>query len=317
MDGTDRIDGVGLGYLETSPAGTAGVRATVMRAALWTARIGLTVLALGLAVLLPTFSSGPAAAQEGGSATSTVPSFATSTPDSASGSSDKPEPATVTIERCVEDPDTGEVTCTESTEPAGVVTEKRIVPRLCYTDPFTGELTCDEEIEISGLSSTLEKGESDTFTVTGEDLSGSGSHTYKLRVKRESGVSNIGFSSLCSTVQETVTVPSRSLFVYDYSHDFTLHACKHPGGTVTAELLRDDSVIATEEVEVDVSVQASFSSSTYTVNEGSSVSVTVELNGASSRSLTIPVVVSPGTNRSVSIARGRTSGSFSYDPCPS
>ena len=65
----------------------------------------------------------------------------------------------------------------------------------------------------------------------------------------------------------------------------------------------------------DDDICAEFDSSTYTVNEGSSVSVTVELSRASSRSLTIPVVVSPGTNRSVSIARGRTSGSFSY-PAP-
>ena len=54
-----------------------------------------------------------------------------------------------------------------------------------------------------------------------------------------------------------------------------------------------------------------FSSSSYTVDEGSNRTVTVLLNGESSQNLTIPIVVTPGTDRSVTINSGSTSGTVS------
>ena len=185
----------------------------------------------------------------------------------------------MTVETCVEDPETSEVTCTESTEPAGVLIEQTAGPRGCYFNEL-GDYICYEEIRISGLLMTLDQGGEDTFTVTGSDLLLG--YTYQLRVKRESGVSNIGFTNLCSGVR--VTVPSSSANRYSYSHDFTLHGCSAPRGTVTAEVLRNGSVVASRDKTITVNPLAPPTPTGLRVTSFSSDSISLDwdsINGAS------------------------------------
>ena len=214
-----------------------------------TTAIRLGLLASTVAAIVALFATGavdPVVAQEGGASTSTPPAVSTPVAESDSDDSD---PSTVTVETCAEDPQTGELTCTETTEPVGVIEELEPVsketreklglgPRDCYFDLDTQEYVCEEEVTISGLASTLTVGSSDEFTVTGQFLDNSNS--YQLRVKRGDGDTEIGFPCPSSS-QKTVSVPSVS---GNYGHEVTVHACSSGGATVTAELLRGGSVIA-------------------------------------------------------------------------
>ena len=291
---------------------------------LWAMRIGLAaVVVLGLATQLLTSPVGTIAAQEGDTATSTPPVL--------------PAPDTVTVETCVED-DSGQLTCTESTEAAGemralrpVTEEERkdrgLGPRACFFDPLLGDYICNPEVAISGLVSALEEGDSDTFTVTGSVLDRN--HTYQLRVKRESGNTDIGFNSTCSYVQSTVTVPSSTYTNFSYSHDFTLYGCDTTGGTVTAELLRGGSVAATDTQTVTVKdPSVSITGLVTQMEDGQSDSFTVSAsNLVSSNSYTIRVTTSNsdiGFNRSCSdrqedatVTLGSTSysGTFTLEGC--
>ena len=256
---------------------------------LWAMRIGLAaVVVLGLATQLLTSPFGTIAAQEGDTATSTPPVL--------------PAPDTVTVETCVED-DSGQLTCTESTEATGEIRPLRPVteeerkdrglgPRACFFDPLLGDYICNPEVAISGLVSELEVGESDTFTVTGSLLDRD--HTYQLRVKRESGNTDIGFNSTCSYVQSTVTVPSATYANFSYSYDFTLHGCDTTGGTVTAELLRGGSVAATDTQTVTVKdPSVSITGLVTQMEDGQSDSFTVSASSlVSSNDYTIRVTTS-------------------------
>ena len=297
------------------PALLAGPPTAFVTAARWTMRAGLVAAALGLAIILPTLSAGPAAAQDEGAATSTTPAFATSTPGFAPDSKDKPGPATVIVERCFEDRETGEVTCTESTEPAGVLIEQTTGPRGCYFDDL-GDYICYEEVSISDLLMTLDQGGEDAFTVKGSDLLLG--YTYELRVKRESGNSNIGFSAVCDGVQVTVEVPAFSANRHSYSHDFTLHGCCPPGGTVTAEVLRNGSVVATREKEVTVlGPEVSISARQSSVTEGDDIMFDVTANPAPKSDLKVDVSVTESgffitglRPRSVTIPENGSTASF-------
>ena len=248
-----------------------------------------------------------------------------------------PAPDTVTVETCVED-DSGQLTCTESTEATGEIRPLRPVteeerkdrglgPRACFFDPLLGDYICNPEVAISGLVSALEEGDSDTFTVTGSVLDRN--HTYQLRVKRESGNTDIGFNSTCSYVQSTVTVPSSTYTNFSYSHDFTLYGCDTTGGTVTAELLRGGSVAATDTQTVTVKdPSVSITGLVTQMEDGQSDSFTVSASSlVSSNSYTIRVTTSNsdiGFNRSCSdrqedatVTLGSTSysGAFTLEGC--
>ena len=81
-------------------------------------------------------------------------------------------------------------------------------------------------------------------------------------------------------------------------------------GTLPSAVSADSPSTATLTI-LDDDRTVRFSSSSYTVNEGSNRTITVRLNGSSSQNLTIPIVVTPGTDRSVTINSGSTSGTVS------
>ena len=92
-------------------------------------------------------------------------------------------------------------------------------------------------IRISGLVSTMERGDNDSFTVTASNLVSSA--TYTIDVSTDD--TGIGFDSNCSDREEEVTVQSKTL--HDVS--LTLYGCATAGGTVTATLSRDGSTVDT------------------------------------------------------------------------
>ncbi len=209
------------------------------------------LVGLGMVVLLLMLSAGPIAAQEGEQEGTDETPAATPTVEP-----DDTESIKVTVETCIEDPETGEWTCTETAEPAGEIFERDLarddregkLPRACFF--AGGQYICNEEIEINGLVSTMDAGSSDGFTVKGKFLTGG--HDNKLRVSRDDDDADIGFNAACSAVQVTVTVPTSTAIGFDYSHAFTLYGCSSDGGTVTAEVLRGTTlrVSTTQDVTV-------------------------------------------------------------------
>ena len=211
------------------------------------APVGLGAALFALAAVLAFVGSlaspaGVARAQEG-----------TDTTDEESGET---ESTTATVEICVEDPDSGEVTCSDETAPAGEsqpMPEGGVTGQACERDSDETEYVCTEEIVITKLTtSTLKAGDSTVFTVIGRYLEWSDS-TYKLKVKRESGNRDIGFDDDCEAVSASGTAPKPSIERrYAYSHKFTLYACDETGGTVTAELLEDGRAIKSTSQSVTV-----------------------------------------------------------------
>ena len=211
------------------------------------APVGLGAALFALAAVLAFVGSlaspaGVARAQEG-----------TDTTDEESGET---ESTTATVEICVEDPDSGEVTCSDETAPAGEsqpMPEGGVTGQACERDSDETEYVCTEEIVITKLTtSTLKAGDSTVFTVIGRYLEWSDS-TYKLKVKRESGNRDIGFDDDCEAVSASATAPKPSIERrYAYSHKFTLYACDETGGTVTAELLEDGRAIKSTSQSVTV-----------------------------------------------------------------
>ena len=97
--------------------------------------------------------------------------------------------------------------------------------------------SCYPSVHINNLLSELDSGQSDAFVAGAIDLEST--ERYKITVSRESGNTDIGFNSTCSTVSESVTVPAGRTS-YDLSP--TLWACGAPGGAVTATLSRKDII---------------------------------------------------------------------------
>ncbi len=87
--------------------------------------------------------------------------------------------------------------------------------------------TPDPAIAISGLDASIEAGQSDAFTVSASNLATTKS--YGIRVTTDD--SDIGFDGACTDRQQDTTVPAASTSA---SAAFALHACRTPGGTVTA-----------------------------------------------------------------------------------
>ena len=224
-------------------AGREGIIPRLMKRTLSAAPIGLFAALLALAAVLAVIGAavspaGVARAQE------------------AEDSSDAAESETTTIEICVEDQDSGELTCREETAPAGEskpMSEGGATGQACVQDPDDPLRICKEEILVTGLpTTTLKSGDSVSFTVIGKYLEW-GDSIHKLRVKKPSRDSDIGFNQDCSQASASATAvkPSQGEY-YSYSHTFTLYACDATGGTVTAEILEDDRVIKTYSQDVSV-----------------------------------------------------------------
>ena len=102
-----------------------------------------------------------------------------------------------------------------------------------------------QSVTLSGLVASMNKGDSDSFTVSVSDLDSANSYT--IRVTTDN--SNIGFDGGCTDVQEDVTVPSGST---SHTGTFTLHGCSASGGTVKATLLQGTTGVATATQSVTV-----------------------------------------------------------------
>ena len=180
-----------------------------------------------------------------------------------------PTQNTVTVETCTEDAETGEITCVESTEPAGRTEiiefpppgeedKSGAVPRACSF--FAGQYICIEELEMTGLDSTLYVGAESSFTVTGEFLTPGAppnENTYHLRVSISPASSGLYFernpvNGSCSGTIKSVPVENAQGDGFHYSHDFTLYACDSPGGTVKWELVKNGSVLRSRSMTVEV-----------------------------------------------------------------
>ncbi len=94
----------------------------------------------------------------------------------------------------------------------------------------------DPEISISGLASSLRKGQSDGFTVSASDLSSSSSYSIEL----EAG-SGLAFDATCTDDDITYAVPSGQT---SYSVSPTVYACSSGSHGIDAELKRGSTVVA-------------------------------------------------------------------------
>ena len=108
-------------------------------------------------------------------------------------------------------------------------------------------------ITISSLDSSMDVGDSDSFTVEASDLDSRYSYSVRVQTSNEfspgprGSSNNIGFNSSCSDTSETATVSGS-----DPSETFTLYGCNSPGGTVIADLRRQGTLLDTDKREVIV-----------------------------------------------------------------
>ncbi len=107
----------------------------------------------------------------------------------------------------------------------------------------TTEAQTSGSIDISGLGTSMEEGDDDSFTVRASNLDSL--QSYSIRVTTSNR--DIGFNSSCSSTFKSATVPFGST---SYSTSFTLYGCDTSGGTVTANLLRS-SRFGSETVDTD------------------------------------------------------------------
>ncbi len=147
-------------------------------------------------------------------------------------------------------------------------------------------------ISISDLSSPINVGQSDPFTVAVSNLDTS--ETYTIQVTTDNG-GGIGFNSDCTDHEEPpVTVPASSADYTTMAGALVLYGCGTAGGTVTAKLLSGITEIHTATQPVTVTLAGSptieISGLVSQLNEGASDSFTVSAaNLDSSTSYTIRV----------------------------
>ena len=104
----------------------------------------------------------------------------------------------------------------------------------------------DPSISISGLVGSLNVSGNDAFTVNAFNLDSSSTYTIRVRTNRD----DIGFGSDCSSRLQTASVSQGT----SQSASFTLYGCMAPGGTVTATLLLESTVVDTATQPVTVSL---------------------------------------------------------------
>ena len=101
-------------------------------------------------------------------------------------------------------------------------------------------------ISISGLDSSMSKGESDSFSVSASSLDENTAYTVWVSTNN----SDIGFNDTCTDRQEDESENSDST---TFNPTFTLYACDVTGGTVTASLRVGTALVATATQNVTVS----------------------------------------------------------------
>lgn len=173
-------------------------------------------------------------------------------------------------------------------------------------------------VSLSGVISSLNVGQSDSFTVSASGLDSAASyelHTVPLN-------NSLAFNSGCSDRRKTADLDG----VTSYSTSYRAYACRSSGSVLWSYLDdQDGNSVASSGINsnrITVRPTVSLGSSSYTLNEGGSTSVTVSLNGSNGENPSVPVsftrVTAESGDYSVSglsgnklvFSRGDTSKSF-------
>ena len=126
-----------------------------------------------------------------------------------------------TLHACTAPGGTVTATLMEGTTPVHTITQQVTVPGASAPS-----------IAITDLLTSMEEGESDSFTMSTSDLETTNSYT--IRVTTDNG--NLGYNWDCTSRQhdESVTAGRNS-----YTSYFILYGCAAPGGTVTPPWWRE------------------------------------------------------------------------------
>ena len=164
----------------------------------------------------------------------------------------------------------------------GTVTAKLLLGgQEIATDTEEVTVSPNPTISISDLSSPINVGQSDPFTVAASNLDSSETETYTIQVTTDNG-GGIGFNSDCTDHEEPpVAVPASSQAYTSNAGDLVLYGCGTAGGTVTAKLMIENTEIHTANQPVTVQMAGS---PTITI-EG----LVSELNKDASDSFTVSV----------------------------
>ena len=174
----------------------------------------------------------------------------------------------ITLYGC--DAEDGKVTATLKSDGNSLVSAEQTV-----------SVSPDPTISISDLSSPINVGQSDAFTVAASNLDSSETETYTIQVTTDNG-GGIGFNSDCTDHEEPpVAVPASSQAYTSNAGALVLYGCGTAGGTVTAKLLSGNTEIHTATQPVTVQLAGS---PTITI-EG----LVSELNKDASDSFTVSV----------------------------
>ena len=150
----------------------------------------------------------------------------------------------ITLYGC--DAEDGKVTATLKSDGNSLVSAEQTV-----------SVSPDPTISISDLSSPINVGQSDAFTVAASNLDSSETETYTIQVTTDNG-GGIGFNSDCTDHEEPpVAVPASSQAYTSNAGALVLYGCGTAGGTVTAKLLSGNTEIHTATQPVTVQLAGS------------------------------------------------------------
>ena len=187
---------------------------------------------------------------------------------------------------------TGDITLYGCAATGGTVTANLLLDGNSIADD-TKDVTVvpSPVISISDLATSINVGASDEFTVSAQHLVSS--ETYSIRVTTGGG-RGIGFNSDCTDTEEPVSVDANSQTFTSNAGALVLYGCGTAGGTVTAELLIENTEVHTATQAVTVQLAGSptiaISGLVSELNEGASDSFTVSVgNLDASTSYTIEV----------------------------
>ena len=148
--------------------------------------------------------------------------------------------------------------------------------------------SADPVISISGLASSLHKGQSDSFTVSASDLSSSSS--YSIELEAEAG---LAFNAACNDRIYEKSIPSGRT---SYSVSPTVYACSAGTHDVDAELKRGSATEDSDSDSVRVTAPSiSISGLASSLEKGERDAFTVSASGMrSSQSYTVALEVESG-----------------------
>ena len=149
----------------------------------------------------------------------------------------------------------------------------------------------DPSVSISELATTIDKGGSDSFTVSASDLLTYNSYTIEVTASD----SDIGFNSGCSDLSDSEDTSAKSTA---YTATFTLYGCRVGSGTVTAKLKQGSSTLDTASRTITVVMppvtvvpEVTIAAGASPVTEGTSASFTVRASPAPTSDLIVNVSV--------------------------